>query len=212
MALPALLKTRGSFSDVALLSLALYPFSLKLLWSPVVDSVAIPSIGLRRTWIVSMQLAMGVVLFMLGLRLDADLAEEAIPTSDLTLILFTLVLATATQDIAVDGWALDLLPTQHRRYASATQSVGIAAGIFLSSTGLTLAASEHFGPTYLGTEGPLTTVGHYSRVCGCLFVLVAFGVLLVPEGQGSVATDASMSRVYRAIRTLVQLPSTACWW
>lgn len=36
--MPFLLKARLSYSDIGLFMLSTYPYSLKLLWSPVVDS------------------------------------------------------------------------------------------------------------------------------------------------------------------------------
>lgn len=36
--MPFLLKARLSYSDIGVFMLATYPYSLKLLWSPVVDS------------------------------------------------------------------------------------------------------------------------------------------------------------------------------
>lgn len=36
--MPFLLKARLSYSDIGFFMLATYPYSLKLLWSPVVDS------------------------------------------------------------------------------------------------------------------------------------------------------------------------------
>ncbi|RUS15696.1 acetyl-coenzyme A transporter 1-domain-containing protein, partial [Endogone sp. FLAS-F59071] len=46
--IPFLLKSRLSYSQIAIFSLSSWPYSLKLLWSPVVDSVYWPNIG-RRT-------------------------------------------------------------------------------------------------------------------------------------------------------------------
>ena len=48
-----------SYTQLGTLSLAAYPFSLKLLWSPIVDSVFIPWIGRRKTWIIPTQLVLG---------------------------------------------------------------------------------------------------------------------------------------------------------
>jgi MFS transporter, PAT family, solute carrier family 33 (acetyl-CoA transportor), member 1 len=47
---------------------------------------------------------------------------------------FMLVFLCATQDIAVDGWAISLLSMQNIAYASTAQTVGITAGSFLSHT------------------------------------------------------------------------------
>lgn len=67
--LPVILKERGiGFADLALLSLASLPFSLKLLWAPLVDSVFIKSIGRRKSWLIPVQFLTGVC-FLFGSRL-----------------------------------------------------------------------------------------------------------------------------------------------
>ena len=43
------------YSEFAILSLAIYPFSFKLLWAPIIDAVWIDKMGQRKTWIVSAQ-------------------------------------------------------------------------------------------------------------------------------------------------------------
>jgi hypothetical protein len=45
-----------------------------------------------------------------------------------------LVFFAATQDIAVDGWALTLLSEDAKSYASTAQTVGLNTGYFASFT------------------------------------------------------------------------------
>lgn len=52
----------------------------------------------------------------------------------LTLIFVTLIFFAATQDIAVDGWALTLLSQENLSYASTAQTIGLNSGYFLSFT------------------------------------------------------------------------------
>jgi PAT family acetyl-CoA transporter-like MFS transporter 1 len=50
---PVLMKERGSsYSSLSLFSMVSIPFSVKLLWAPIVDSVYIKKIGRRKTWLV----------------------------------------------------------------------------------------------------------------------------------------------------------------
>ena len=51
-----------------------------------------------------------------------------------TLCFFVVIFAAATQDIAVDGLGVTLLPGSKRAYASSVQSVGMQIGIFVSYT------------------------------------------------------------------------------
>lgn len=52
----------------------------------------------------------------------------------ITVVFGSLILAAATQDIAVDGWALTLLSSQNLSYASTAQTIGLGIGNALSFT------------------------------------------------------------------------------
>lgn len=49
---PFLLQANASYTQLGIFSLASYPYSFKLFWSPVVDSLYSSSFGRRKTWIV----------------------------------------------------------------------------------------------------------------------------------------------------------------
>jgi PAT family acetyl-CoA transporter-like MFS transporter 1 len=68
--IPYLLKSKLTYSDIALFSLSSYPYSLKLLWSPIVDSLYIRSFGRRKSWIVPIQAIAGLTLIIMGLNID----------------------------------------------------------------------------------------------------------------------------------------------
>ena len=69
--LPILLQPHVSMADMAVFSLAGYPYSLKLLWSPIVDSVYSPWLGRRKSWIVPVQIVLAGAFFLLGHNIDA---------------------------------------------------------------------------------------------------------------------------------------------
>jgi len=117
---------RGSFSAVGTFSIALWPFSLKLLWAPLVDACYIESFGRRKTWIVPAQLIMGIILFFLSRRIEALFEAKDIET--LTCCFFGLYLMAATQDIAVDGWGLTMLRPENAQYASTCNAIGQTLG------------------------------------------------------------------------------------
>ena len=52
---PFLMQARMSYTKIGIFSLASYPYSFKLLWSPLVDSLYLPALGRRRTWIIPLQ-------------------------------------------------------------------------------------------------------------------------------------------------------------
>lgn len=117
---------KDSFSEQGTFMLAAWPFSLKLLWAPLVDSCYVERCGRRKTWMVPAQLAIGFILLFLSPRIEGFFAEKDINT--LTAIFFVLYLLCATQDIAVDGWALTMLRPENAGYASTCNAVGQTLG------------------------------------------------------------------------------------
>lgn len=74
-AIPMLLQNRGaSYKQQAEFSFAYWPFSLKLLWAPIVDSLYIKSFGRRKSWLVPCQYLIGVFMLLLSWVVDRSLA------------------------------------------------------------------------------------------------------------------------------------------
>lgn len=58
-----LMSARGvSYANQGTFSIAFWPYSTKLIWAPIVDSVYNKRFGRRKSWIVPMQYLMGVFL------------------------------------------------------------------------------------------------------------------------------------------------------
>jgi hypothetical protein len=103
---PFLLKNVVSYSAIGVFSLAAYPYSLKLLWSPIVDAVWSPKVGRRKSWILPIQTISGFSMIWLGKninRLMTEASESDGQVWTFTWWWFALVFLCATQDIAVDG-------------------------------------------------------------------------------------------------------------
>lgn len=104
---PFLLKSVVSYSSIGIFSLAAYPYSLKLFWSPIVDAVWTPRLGRRKSWILPIQTISGFSMLWLGSRVNGMLEqaghEDGSGMWSFTWWWFALVFLCATQDIAVDG-------------------------------------------------------------------------------------------------------------
>ena len=104
---PFLLKSHLSYGQIGVFSLASYPYSLKLLWSPIVDAVWSPKLGRRKSWILPIQFCSGFGMLYMGSRakdmMVAAGAEDGSGVWTFTWWWFFLVFLCATQDIAVDG-------------------------------------------------------------------------------------------------------------
>lgn len=109
-AIPYLLTSRKvSYNDQALFSFVYWPFSVKLLWAPIVDSLYVSSFGRRKSWLVPVQYLIGIFMLALSLFISRIMDEGNLNIYLLTAIFFLLNFLAATQDIAVDGWALTML-------------------------------------------------------------------------------------------------------
>lgn len=104
---PFLLKSYLSYGQLGVFSLASYPYSLKLLWSPIVDAVWSPKVGRRKSWILPIQTISGFGMIWLGNNIDKMMSKagenDGAGVWGFTMWWFSLVFMCATQDIAVDG-------------------------------------------------------------------------------------------------------------
>ena len=153
-AIPMMLQNRGvTYSQQAEFSFAFWPFSLKLLWAPVVDACYVTRFGRRKSWLVPVQYLIGLFLLVLSSRADSLIGgeDERPNVAQLTTVFFSLNFLAATQDIAVDGWALTILQKRNVGHASTCNSVGQSAGYFLGFVVFIALESAEFCNKYLGS-------------------------------------------------------------
>lgn len=180
--IPLILKERGAtYEGLSLFSLVSLPFSLKLIWAPLVDSCYIKSLGRRKTWLVPVQLLTAVVMIlgapMVGSWLGGDVTEthtQPPHINYLTAFFFSLYFLMATQDIAVDGWALTMLSRENVGYASTCNSIGQAFGYFLANQGFTALSDATWCHRHLGLPvgTVFLTLDTFMKVSGWVFLIL----------------------------------------
>jgi len=130
--IPLLLSERGvSYEDQAQFNSVFYPFSCKLVWAPLVDSIYSKRFGRRKSWLVPAQLCIGVTMLVAAQYTDTLLGHEGgrSPNVGALLLLFLILnMMAATQDVAVDGWALTLLRPTNLGLASSANTLGQTLG------------------------------------------------------------------------------------
>lgn len=219
--IPLFLQSRGaSMADQATFGLSSWPYSLKLLWAPFVDALYTTRFGLghRKSWIVPIQLSAGVIMIALGSHLDDVFGgppEEAIagaPSAhidvwSLTASFFLLYLLVATQDIAVDGWALSLLRPENVGYASTANTVGQTAGVMMAYGLLMALDSPAFCNTWVraplgwpsSPSAGLVSMSGFMQFWGYFFILstLALWALMreAPPVVGAVLGPEPMKQV-----------------
>jgi PAT family beta-lactamase induction signal transducer AmpG len=119
--------------SIGLISWVALCYSLKFVWSPIIDRVDVPLLasllGRRRAWLLVSQL--GVVSGLLGLAF-ADPARSlawVVACSAFT------AFAGATQDIVVDGWRIDAAPSHRQGVMAATYQLGYRLALLSAGAG-----------------------------------------------------------------------------
>lgn len=125
-ALPVYLRQNGiSLTLIGFSTILAAPWFLKVFWAPAVDTVWTPVLGRRRSWILPLQ-----VILLLSIISASYTSTTGL--SALAVNIFIMNLAAATQDIAVDGLAVDILGEHELGYGNAAQVVGYKAGMIIS--------------------------------------------------------------------------------
>lgn len=209
--IPFLLKAKLSYSQIAVFSLSSWPYSLKLLWSPIVDAVYTPLLGRRKSWIVPIQILTGVLFFFLGNNIDAMMEADHVPIYALTYSFLTTIFFCATQDIAVDGWALTLLSKESLSYASTAQTIGLNSGYFLSFTVFLSFNSSEFSNKYLRSipqEYGVLSLSDYMKFWSFIYILVT-AYLVFFKKESDIKDEESqldITGVYSTIWKICKLP------
>lgn len=133
-------------------------YSFKFLWSPLVDRMALPglkALGRRKSWILLCQIVL--VLGFVGLA--ATDPAKAIGT--FALFAFLAALASATQDVAVDAWRIDVADedTPVELLSSIYQFGYRIASIVGGALALVLAGRMSWPLVYLLMAGLIALIG-----------------------------------------------------
>jgi PAT family beta-lactamase induction signal transducer AmpG len=141
------LRTIGVFSLIGL------PYTLKFLWSPIMDRYVPPFLGRRRGWMIVVQFAL---LFGTGAMALSSPDQALLALACLAVFV---AFSSASQDIVIDAYRTDVLRPEERGLGTAIFVIGYRIGMLVSG-GLALVLSDYLGwhDTYLLMAG-LVLVG-----------------------------------------------------
>jgi MFS transporter, PAT family, beta-lactamase induction signal transducer AmpG len=161
------LRTIGVFSLVGL------PYTLKFLWSPLMDRYVPPWLGRRRGWIISTQL----VLFLAIFAMAFGSPQHAVGV--VALMALFVAFASASQDIVIDAYRTDLLREAERGAGTAVYVMGYRIAMLVSGAGA-LILSDRIGwrNTYL--------------LISCVMAIGMVGSLFGPEPDIQVKPPKSL--------------------
>jgi len=176
-----------------------------------VDAVWHRKFGRRKSWITPIQVLSGLAMIYLGGRVEAMM--QAVKADDgggiwsFTWWWFLLVFLCATQDIAVDGWAITLLSPQNISYASTAQTVGLTAGHFLSYTVFLVFNSKDFANRWFRTtpgDDGLLPLGTYLIFWGWAYLFVTLGLAILKKEELTKERDG-VKAVYKRMWSVLKL-------
>ncbi|XP_050523109.1 acetyl-coenzyme A transporter 1-like isoform X7 [Daktulosphaira vitifoliae] len=209
-AIPLILQNQKvSYTDQALFSTSAWPFSLKLLWAPIVDTWFIKKIGRRKSWLLPVQFLLGVILIYTAANFNDWMYKEKPNIQLIVIVFFFANFLAATQDIAVDGWALTMLKKENVGYASTCNSSGQAVGILLGYVLPILLDSESFGNNYLRSTPAKGSIYFW----GIAFMIITSLVgLFEKENQnsskiGENEPEHSIIQTYSLLWRIIKLPN-----
>jgi MFS transporter, PAT family, beta-lactamase induction signal transducer AmpG len=123
------IKTIGIFGLVG------FPYIFKFLWAPLLDRYLPPLLGRRRGWILIYQLCLAVSIGVMGF---------CSPTKEpyvLGAVALLVAFLSASQDIVVDAYRVDVIPPSERALAAAAITFGYRTAAMLAGTVLVLIAA-----------------------------------------------------------------------
>ena len=128
------------------------PYTLKFLWAPVIDGVSIPILtrflGQRRAWLWTVQ------LLLVGAVVELGASDPVHHIGRFALWGAITAFLSATQDIVIDAYRIETLPSEELAQGTATNQVGYRTGDLLAGAGtIFLASNEGAGLGWAAAYG-----------------------------------------------------------
>ena len=164
-------------TSIGLFALVALPYSLKFLWAPAFDHLSAPApfcrLGRRRGWILIIQLALIIAILALG---QSDPSAELFVTAVLAL---AVVFLSASQDIVVDAYRIDVLEEVEQGAGAAATQTGWRVAFYWVAGAGAQALSDF-------TDWSLI----YAIMAGCMGIGL-LGTLIGPEPAARVPPEGS---------------------
>eukprot|EP00551_Chaetoceros_affinis_P006121 CAMPEP_0203670128 /NCGR_PEP_ID=MMETSP0090-20130426/6308_1 /ASSEMBLY_ACC=CAM_ASM_001088 /TAXON_ID=426623 /ORGANISM="Chaetoceros affinis, Strain CCMP159" /LENGTH=584 /DNA_ID=CAMNT_0050534937 /DNA_START=27 /DNA_END=1781 /DNA_ORIENTATION=+ len=232
--------TKMAYNAQAIFALCSWPFSLKLLWAPIVDAVYFKGFGRRKSWLVPVQLVASFIMIFGSGYVENQLGlgnGDGVTATDMnhfdvkgvTAFFFVLYFLMATQDIAVDGWALTMLSRKNRGRGPVCNSIGQNLGYFLAFVGFLALndaeSSEKLWRPLLGLKSNpsqgLVSLGSFIKFMGGVMLVITTLVAFFKKEENSLgysqvdndddeeldASQIGLGETYSRLWSVCKLPS-----
>ncbi|WP_414541216.1 AmpG family muropeptide MFS transporter [Nostoc sp. CCY0012] len=144
---------------IGLFSLVGLPYSLKFLWSPLLDRFAVPILGRRRGWLIVIQIGLLIAIALMAVQKPSQALQF------LAINAVAIAFLSATQDIAADAYRTDVLEKLELGAGAAVFVLGYRVALLLTgSLALILADRISWSSVYL-----LMAIGMVIGIIATLF-------------------------------------------
>ncbi len=162
------------------------PYTLKFLWAPLIDGIALPGItrlfGQRRAWLFFVQALLVVAVIQLGASDPVHhIARFAVWGAIMAFL-------SATQDIIIDAYRIEILADDELAQGTATNQVGYRTGNLLAGAGTVWLAS---------TEGASLGWAHAYAITAALVLPGAIAALWLGPGKRTAVREPFSLAAFR---------------
>lgn len=179
-------------STVTMFAWAGLAYSFKFLWSPLVDGLSIPFLknylGKRRSWLVLMQCC--VITAIVLMAFTSPVASQMNSLEMMALFAVLLAFSSASQDIVIDAYRIEIVPKSMQTAFSALYVFGYRLGLIISGAGALYLA------TYFGSSEELYQYDAWKNTYLVMALVMGVGVmatLTASEPNSEVLTPKKQS-------------------
>lgn len=145
-------------TSIGLIGAVATPYAINFLWAPLVDRFRLPGLygllGQRRSWLVACQFLLVPTVFLMGQQ------DPVAAAGVLALCAFLVSVLSATQDVAIDAYRIEILKPDEYGAGAAVAIYGWHTGAFLTGAGaLYVASAGGWGWAYAAAAGVIGAVG-----------------------------------------------------
>ncbi|WP_119271952.1 AmpG family muropeptide MFS transporter [Taklimakanibacter deserti] len=135
-------------TTIGLFALVGTPYTFKFLWSPIMDQVPLPILtrllGRRRSWLLLTQVLLAIAIFAMGQ------VDPTVNPWGTALIAVIVAFLSASQDIVIDAYRIELLPQDEQGQGAAATQVGYRFGLLLAGAGAVGMSDFYSWPVVFG--------------------------------------------------------------
>ena len=166
-----------TLTEIGLTALIGLAYAFKFLWAPALDAIRPRFLGRRRGWLILIQVALIATILLTGLQ------DPRVAPLNVALLASLVAFLSASQDIVIDAWRIEMLEEREQGYGLACYVWGYRGALLASGAGTLLlvgsigwAGAYAFGAalilfgvaaTLLGREGeaaPIPALGWIARL------------------------------------------------